>query len=218
MRRTVLTILLAALSMGLWLAPDVTAQDTKMARGTITAMTAATLTVKAGEQELTFAVDPKTNVTAEGGSTAARKAAAAGKPGANLAELLKIGDPVEVRYREAGGSLRASSIRRVLSAGSGGVKPVDEDLARSDGRVDAITATSLTISGSIGGGGKFTQTFAIDTSTKVVGQGVGTAAQARGGKAPITTLISSGDQVTVSYHKTGTALHAAEIRVRVKAK
>jgi hypothetical protein len=70
--------------------------------------------------------------------------------------------------------------------------------------------------GDTGGGGSFTQTFTIDANTKVVGKGVGTAAAAKGGKAPFEDLIANGDRVSVSYHTMGDTLHASDVRVTMK--
>jgi hypothetical protein len=72
----------------------------------------------------------------------------------------------------------------------------------------------MTISGSTGPA-KFNQTFTIDSDTKVIGKGVGTAT--KGAKVAITDLVGKGDQVSVSYHMTGTTLRASEVRVTTKA-
>jgi len=85
------------------------------------------------------------------------------------------------------------------------------------GTVDSVSATSLVISGSMSGG-TFKQTFTVDAETKVVGTGAGTAAAAKGGRIAITDFVKTGDRVTVSYHKMGTSLHAAEVRVAQRPK
>jgi hypothetical protein len=216
MTRTVLTVFAVALVSSL--SASVTAQDTKSARGTVTAMTADAVTVKAGAQEMKFMVDAKTIVTAEGGSTATREAAATGKPGAQLAQLIKVGNAVEVNYTETKGMMHATRIRRVSSPGAGGGTTSDAAADRSNGTVDAVSATSLTITGSAAGGATFKQTFTIDGETKVVAQGASTASAAAGGKLQITDIVGKGDSVTVTYHKTGSTLHAAEVRVRQKSK
>lgn len=221
MRRTVLGLSLAAFSLVGWLPTTAIAQDTKNARGSITAMTGDGITVKAGDQELKFTVDAKTVLVAEGAGTAAQKAAAAGKPGPKLAEFVKVGDAVEVSYHDVGGTLHAARIRRVVSAGPGGGTTSDQRTENQDGRVDAVSGSSLTISGSASGGVKFTQIFTIDRDTKVVAVGAGTAAakaEAKGAKMTITDLVAVGDQVTVSYHKVGNSMHASQVRVRSKAK
>jgi hypothetical protein len=220
MTRTVLTVFAVALASSLSI--SAIAQDTKSARGVVTAVTADAVTVKAGSQEMKFMVDAKTTVTAEGGSTATREATAAGKPGAQLAELIKVGNAVEVTYHETKGTMHAARIRRVSTPGSGGGTTSDQAAAAktelSNGIVDAVSATSLTITGSAAGGATFKQTFTIDGDTRVVAQGASTATAASGGKTQITSFVGKGDSVTVTYHKTGSTLHAAEVRVRQKSK
>jgi len=181
----------------------------KTARGTVTAMAADTVTVKVGTTDMTFTVDAKTNVVAVGGSTKDRAAQAAGAPGPKLADIIKVGQPVSVRYTATGTTNHASSITAVSTAGA------DPAAAKtSNGTVDAVSATSLTISGS-SGPAKFNQTFTIDSETKVVGKGVGTAT--KGARVVITDLVGKGDQVGVTYRMAGTALHATEVRVTTKA-
>ena len=218
MRRMVVAGSLLALVA--WSMPQqVSAQDTKSARGTVTAMAGDSLTVKAGTQELKFVLDGSTVVTAEGGSTASRAAAAQGKGGPKIGDLIKVGDAVEVSYHEKG--MHAASVRKVPSAGSGGGSTSDQRAAEktesASGTVEAVSATSLTITGSGGGGSTFKQTYSIDGSTRVVGSGVGTAAAAKGGKVSFTDHVGKGDRVTVQYHATGSTLHASEVRVTQKA-
>ena len=200
------------------LASQAAAQETKSARGTVTAIGGDSITVKAAERELKFTVDPKTVLTVSGGSTAERKAEAAGKPGPKLADFVKTGDAVEVTYQETGSTMRASSIRRVTSAGAGGGSaPPAERSETSNGTVDSLSGSTLAISGSTGSG-TFKQSFAIDATTKVIAVGASTAAAATGGKVAIADFVGVGDQVTVNYRKAGSGLHADEVRVRSKAK
>ena len=207
---------LALCIVGAGLAGQAGAQDTKSARGTVTAVAGDSITVKVADQELKFAVDPKTVLTASGAGTAERKADATGKPGLRVGDFVKTGDAVEVSYQEAGGTLRASNIRRVSSAGSGGGATSADRGDSASGTVDSISATTLVLSGSTGGGGSFKQTFTIDATTKVIAVGASTAA-GKGGKVVLTDFVGVGDQVMVSYRKAGAALHADEVRVRSKA-
>lgn len=215
MRRMIAAVSLFTLVT--WLAPVVAAQETKSARGSITAMAGDSLTVKAGEREMKFTIDAKTHVTAEGGSTASREAAAKGAAGPKLADLLKVGDNVEVNYHETGGALHAAEVRRVRSAGAGGGGTSDARAESQSGMVESVTANLLTITGAGGGGSTFTQSYVIDSATRVVGTGVGTAASKAGGKVSFTDHVGKGDRVTVSYRAKGTTLHAEEVRVTQKA-
>ena len=208
------TLVAFALAVGVvsWPASQVSAQGTaaKTARGTVTAMAADSVTVKVGSVDMKFAVDNKTMVTAAGGSTKERAAKEAGAAGPKLADVIKVGQPVSVSYHDMGGTLHAASITAVGSAGA------DPAAAKSSsGTVQSVSATSMTITGSGGSGAKFTQTFVIDGDTKVVGKGASTAT--KGGKVAITDLVASGDHVTVNYHTVGTALHASDVRVTMKA-
>jgi hypothetical protein len=186
------------------------AQETKSARGTVTAVGGDSISVRVAERELKFSVDTKTVLTASGAGTADRRADAAGKAGPHLADFVKTGDAVEVSYQETGSTMRASNVRRITSAGSQSMPG-----ERAEGRVDSISGSTLVISGVAGSGGSFKQSFAVDATTKVVAIGASTAAA--GGKVVLTDFIGSGDQVTVSYRKSGSGLHADEVRVRSKA-
>jgi Domain of unknown function (DUF5666) len=208
--RTSWVLLLASLVV------PVHAQETKSARGTVTAIAGDTVTVKAGTQELKFVVDAATTIVTEGGGTANRAAAAKGAAGPKLAELVKVGQAVEVSYREMGGMLHATNLRHVSSAGGGGGSTSDQRAATksetANGTVTAVSNTSLTISGASAGGATFTQTYVIDTDTRVVGEGAGTASAK--GKTTITDLVKKGARVTVTYVPSGTAIRATEVRVR----
>jgi hypothetical protein len=216
MKRTSIALVLSALAVAGWSTTQLLAQETKTARGTVTALAGDSVTVKVGTQDMKFTVDSKTNVEAAGAGTAARQAQAAGQAGAKLTDVVKVGQAVAVSYTDSGGTLHASRIRAVTSAGSGG-GGVATDTKTATGTVKSIAPTSMTISGNSGAGATFTQTYTIDGTTKVVGRGAGTAAAAAGGKTVVTDLVASGDTVSVSYHTAGNTLHAAEIRVTGKA-
>jgi len=210
MKRSLIVFALGALAVAGWPTTQVLAQETK------NALAADSVTVKVGEQEMKFSVDGKTAVEAVGAGTKAKKAQAAGQPGPKLSDVVKVGQPVAVSYRDMGGTLHASRIRAIASVGAaGGGAATDTKTANGTGK--SIAGTSMTISGSSGSGATFTQTFSIDGTTKVIGRGAGTASAAAGGKTAVTDLVGNGDHVSVSYHTTGTTLHAAEIRVTSKA-
>jgi hypothetical protein len=218
MRRIVLAVPVAAVALLAWFALDATAQTTKTTRGTVTALTGDMLTVKTDSGEMKFAVDAKTTVTAEGGSTASRKADASGKSGPKLSELIQVGNPVEVTYMESGGTMRATGIRRVADAGRPApAGPSAPSTATVNGTVDSISGNTVTVSGTTGDA-KFKQSISVDNTTKIVAEGAGTAAAKSGGKLVLSEHIGPGDRVTITYHPQGTTLHATEIRVRQRAK
>jgi hypothetical protein len=103
----------------------------------------------------------------------------------------------------------------VPSAGAGGGGTSDQRAATKSetatGNVTEVSQTSLTIAGSSSGGAKFTQTYTIDANTKVIGEGVGTAASK--GKVTIADLVKKGDRVTVTYQASGTTVRATEVRI-----
>ena len=211
MRRLFFGVTVVALLVG-WSIPQVQAQSTKTARGTLTAMTADSVTVKVGTTDMKFSVDDKTNVEAPGAGTKSRQATAAGKSGPKLAEVLSVGQAVEVSYHEMNGAMHAAAIKRVPTAGAAGAPGKS-----SIGKVTAVSASSLAISGSSSGGATFTQTFTIDPKTVVTGRGAGSAAAAKGGKTVATDLVAVGDTVSVSYREDGATLHANNVRVTAKA-
>jgi hypothetical protein len=203
--------------VGVGLTAEAVAQETRSARGTVTAVAGDSITVKAADRELKFMVDPKTVLMASGAGTADRKAEAAGKPGLKVADFVKTGDAVEVNYTETGSMLHASRIRKVSSAGSGGGSTSPEPTATATGRVDSLSGTTLAISGSTGGGGTFKQSFIVNATTKVIAVGATTASEAKGGKISLSDFVGVGDQVRVTYRKAGSDLHADEVRVMSKA-
>lgn len=206
MRRFAIALSLATIALVGLSAPQAGAQERK-SRGSIVSMAADSITVKVGTTDIRFSVDDKTSVTAPGGSTATRAAAASGKSGPKLSELLKVGDAVEVSYTEVAGR-HATQIRKVSSPGSGGVPAKS-----AAGTVTAVSASSLTIEGSGGGGSKFTQTYAIDSRTHVIARGASTTLA---GGQPITNAIGKGDHVNVSFEEAGGSLRATEVRVTAK--
>ena len=110
MRPTFFVLTFAALSMMVWFPSTAVAEEASVAHGTITAVAERSITVKAGEKNLMFVVDNKTVVQSRGASSALLRAAAAGKSGPPLDELLQIGQLVTVSYQPSGNALRASSV------------------------------------------------------------------------------------------------------------
>jgi len=215
MRRTVLAFPLAIVALVGWPTSHAYAQDTKTARGSVTAVAADSVTVKAGAQEMKFTVDNSTTITGPGAGTKTRKAAAeGGKP--KVTDLLSAGNIVEVKYHDmGGGTLHAASIRTVASAGAGGggVMESKPPAKTASGTVKSVAGNSLTISEA----GK-DMTFTVDKETTVIGKGMGTKGAPTGGKLAITDALSNGDMVTVTYHDMGGTMHAATVRLTAKPK
>src|SRR5438552_2965010 len=118
MKSTLVALTLTALSVIWGPAASVLAQDAKVAKGTITAISGRSLTVKVGDRDMSFSVDTKTMVQARGASTKASRLAATGKPGPHLADVLQTGQAVAVTYSDMAGSLRASEITAIAKAGA----------------------------------------------------------------------------------------------------
>lgn len=190
------------------------AQDTKVAKGTITAVTASSLSIKVQDKVMTFTVDEKTDVIARGASTQTQAARAEGRKGAALPSLVKVGQGVEVRYQEAG--MRAEDIRVLPGPVEGSVSEKQDRPERQtvNGTVSAVTGKSLTVKTRDGD-----VMFVIDRETDVIGQGIGTAAQKKkeaGEATVITDFVAVGDDVRVVYHAMGDMKHAAEVHVTRK--
>jgi|SRR3954463_6232276 hypothetical protein len=84
------------------------AAKTMSAMGTVSAVSADSLTVKGKTDEWTFAVDSKTNVQAKGASHATAAAKAESKP-TPITDFVHVGDSVSVKYHD-GATKHASSV------------------------------------------------------------------------------------------------------------
>jgi len=85
------------------------------ARGTITAMSNASITVKGDAQDWTFTVDPKTSIVGQGLGTITRQFKEQGKA-PTITDLLGVNDQVVVYFKEAAGAKRANEIRVITKA------------------------------------------------------------------------------------------------------
>ena len=214
MKTTIVALTLSTLTVFGAFTP-VLAQSAKVVRGTVASMGAQSLTVTVGDRDMTFAVDGKTMVEARGGSTKSAQAAAAGKAGPHLDELLKNGQPVAVTYSDKAGVLHATTIKAIAKAST---STASADATKiSEGVVKAMGPDWITINGKAGSGATFEQTFKIGTRTKVFAKGAGTAAAATGGKVVFHDIVTSGDHVSVSYHVQGDSLLASNVHVTTKA-
>ena len=80
------------------------------------------------------------------------------------------------------------------------------------GTVKSVSGNSLTISAA---GGK-EMSFAVDSTTKFVGKGLGTK-QAKQGKLTAPDVVAINDRVTVQYSDIGGTMRASNVRVTSKA-
>lgn len=216
MQTILLGISFALLSVIWWPTPYALAADTKVARGAVVAISDSSLSVKVRDQEMKFSVDSQTVVEARGAGTKMRSARENGKAGVPITDVIKVGENVAVTYHDMNGVLHASAVRRMPAGGASGIAEAGPTPITT-GTVQSIGANSITVVGTGGGGSVFTQRFVVDEHTKVFAKGAGTAAAANGGRLPFTEIVASGDRVTVSYHKIGGELHAANIRVTMQA-
>ncbi len=201
-------------------APAALAQDkdTKWVRGTVTAVTGSSITVKAKGKDYTFAIDKTTDVEAPGGGTAQRAAQKAGEAGISVADVIKVGSGAEVRYHDMGATLHAARIRGGLPPSEGSTSDDAPAAAKSmstTGTVSAVSNDSLTVTS-----GTTSSTFAIDKSTKIIGEGVGTLSRKlkEAGKGMTATdAIGVGDSVSVSFSEAAGAKTASSINITRKS-
>lgn len=90
---------------------------TLRADGTVSAVSADSLTIKASSGELTFTVDSKTRVSGRGFGTKSAALKKEGKP-LTITEFVRAEDRVSVTYHEMGDTKHAAAVR-ILN-----VKPV----------------------------------------------------------------------------------------------
>ena len=180
--------------------------QTKEARGTVTAVTTTTMTVKVGTQDMTFLVDSNTRLEVR---RAAKEVQAAqpGNPKPRVNDFFEVGNPVLVRYRSDNAGNHAIDIERVGSAPSANPTKIAE------GKVTSVSASQMTVAA----GGQ-NMTFAVTADTDVLVKGATKATKAAGGTTQLTTFVHSGDMVSVSYKEAAGAMTASEIRVRVSSK
>jgi hypothetical protein len=94
-------------------APEPTAGGST--RGTITAIGAASVTVKAADKDWVFAVDPQTTVRGQGLGTITQKFKAEGKM-PTVGDLVAVNDEVVVYFKDAASAKRATEIRVLRKA------------------------------------------------------------------------------------------------------
>ena len=203
-------VLMAGMWLVVGLATATAAPDEKWARGKVTAMAGDTLTVDVKGQPMTFTVDKATEVVKKGATTKARQLAKDEKA-TTLADILKVGDNVEVQYTEAEGKMHASMVRAGVSATAG---TSDQTPKKVEGIVSEVTGSSLSIKKDAEA-----MTFMIDSKTKVIGHGLGTLARekkAEGGGVKLTEAVAVGDTVEITYRAMGDMKHATMVMVTKK--
>jgi hypothetical protein len=184
------------------------AAPTKWVRGPVTAMTGDSITVTVKGEASTYKVETKTLLTARGAGTADRD-----KGGVKLADFLKVGQYVEVRYTEAGGVKVATEVRPLAAEEESASKEKDAAVAGNTstaGTVVSVGAGSIVVNAD---GADIT--FTVTAKTKVLGTGMGTIAremEAAGKPAVISAFLGAKDQVVV-YYTEGAAPVASSIRV-----
>ena len=212
---SLIAVVLAVLSLT---AAVALAQSTKSVRGIVKAIGPSSVTVSVDGKEMVFNVDAKTDITTPGGGSKTRAAQAQGKGGVKIGDLLTVGQGVAVEYHEQG--MHAATIRTLASppvpAQPGAAAPKAPPAQTAEGVVTAVAGNSLTIKAASG-----EMTFVLDDKTDVVAAGASTksrAMAAEGKKTVITDFVGKGDTVVVTYHDTAGTKHAAEVRVRAKAR
>ncbi len=97
-----------------------------------------------------------------------------------------------------------------IAAAQVGVQAQGRSSTTASGTVKSVSGSSLVVTAK----GK-DMTFAVDSSTKFVGKGLGTKSKA--GSLTATDAVHAGDHVSVAYHDMGGTMHAASVRVTAKA-
>lgn len=184
----------------------------KEIRGTAVTVSDSLLTVKAGEQTLSFVIEKGTVVEAKGASTRTRNAETVGKsPAIRVTDYVKAGDPVLVSYRLADGKNLALTVRPVSSVGTSGAAPADS-AKNVQAKVKSISGNTLILDQD----GR-DMTFSIDRETDVLAVGGTRATRRANGALPITDFVHTGDIVRVEYREAGGSMKALEIQVKGRA-
>jgi hypothetical protein len=211
MKRVSIVLVLAMVAA--LVAVSASAAPTKWVRGPVSAMTGDSISVTVKGVESTFKIETATRLIARGAGTAAREAGASGKGGLKVADFVKVGQFVEVRYTEVGGAKVATEVRPLAAEEESASKEKDATVAgntSATGIVVSVVADSIVVSAD-GADIK----FAVTPKTKVLGPGLGTKSremEAAGQPTVITAFIGPKDQVVV-YYTEGPAPVASSIRM-----
>jgi hypothetical protein len=183
-------------------------------RGTVKAVGADSITLDSMGATKVFKLDDTTNIIAKGGSTATRAAKVAGQAGPKIGDVLKVGDVVEVHYKDVGGAMHATDIRAGVSLPGPETPKVAAAKATASGKITGLAADSFTVMAA----GQ-THVFKVDGKTMIQGKGASTKSREldRMGKAPVLSeFLKVGDEVSVDYHDVAGAKVASEVRVTGK--
>ena len=184
--------------------------QSKEIRGSAVAVSDSFLSVKAGEQTLSFVINRDTLVEAKGAGTRTRRAESAGNsPAIKVTDYVKPGDPVLVSYRAADGKNLALAVRPISAVGTTGA---------AAGSTKNIQAKVKSISGNaliLDQNGRDVR-FTLDRETDVLAIGATRATKKAGGSVPITDLVHAGDIVWVEYLEAAGSMKAVEIQVRMR--
>ena len=203
------TLGVAASIIGILASAQPAQAQSREARGTVTAVTDASLTMKAGAEELTVFVDSDTHLNVRRTERDIQKEQP-GHPSPRVNSFFQPGQAVLVRYRVEKGRNMATDISRIGSAGEGSIS---NPAKISAGKVKLVTPSQLVIDE-----GGHELSFGITGDTNVLVKGASKATKAAGGSTPITTFVHTGDTVSVSYHEAGAKMMASEVRVTVASR
>jgi len=201
-------VLAAALGLALMAAGPAFA-GAEAIRATVQAIGADSITLDSMGATKVFKLDSATNVLGKGGSTATRAAKMAGEAGPKISDVLKVGDTVEVHYKDVGGAMHATEIRTGVSL-PGPEEPKTPKMT-VNGKLTAIGGDSFTLMAD----GQ-SHTVKVDNKTMIVGKGAGTKSREldKMDKAPVLgEFLKVGDEVSVDYKDVAGAKVASEVRV-----
>jgi hypothetical protein len=184
----------------------------KEAQGTVTAISSSSLTIASGGKPMTFVVDKATKLENKAAARKSRDAKTADTPGVQLADYIKVGNPVLVRYEEAKGANHAMYVRQVSSPGDSAAESHDQAKTAS-GTVKAVSLSQVTLASD----GK-DMTFAITRDTDVLARGASKTTKAAGGTTTIADFVHNGDDVSITYVDRAGTMTASQVRVRVAKK
>jgi hypothetical protein len=185
-------------------------------RGPVKTIGPDTITVTVKGADHVFKVEKATLLIAKGGSTAMRESEK-GKPAPKLADFVKVGDHVEVHYKDAGADKVATQIRPVATSGEAASEEQEPPAAgtgsSASGAVVAVANDSITVKVD-----NKDMKFAVTPKTKITGSGMSTKTrELKQAKKPavLPEFVKANDWVTVYY--SGEPPTATGVRVINKA-